>query len=126
MRILAVSDMHTQPIHLLTSVIAREKPDLVIYAGDAVHRFGTVPDDIYIDAAAEILERANGGIVYSCTPAQPLGHSTKIGPEDMKTVNWGGGIPPARRIDLGPQGAGNMHVVAVPADAMNAEALGVA
>ncbi len=123
MRILAISDLHTQPLHLLYSVIDREKPDLILYAGDAVHRFGTVPDDIYIDAAAEVLERSNGAIVYSSTHTQPLGHSAKVGPEDMKTVTWGGGIPPARRVDLGPQGAGNVHVVAVPTDAMNAQAL---
>ncbi len=123
MRILAISDLHTQPIHLLTRVIAREKPDLVLYAGDAVHRFGTVPDDVYIDAAVQALERSGGAIVFSSTPTEPLGHAAKVGPEEMKTANWGGGIPPARRIDLGPLGAGNLHVVAVPSEALTSKAL---
>ncbi len=123
MRILAISDLHTQPANLLTSVIAREKPDLVIYAGDAVGRFGIMSDDVYINAAVEALERAKGAIVFSSTPTSSLGHAAKIAPEEMKTFGWGGGIPPARKIDLGPQGVGSVHVIAVPIGATDAKTL---
>lgn len=40
MRILAVSDLRVQPLRLLEAVVKRVKPDLLLYAGDDVERFG--------------------------------------------------------------------------------------
>ena len=57
MRILAVSDLRTQPLDDLARIVTETKPDLVVYAGDDVLRLGGVPDDIHVGLAARKLER---------------------------------------------------------------------
>jgi Icc-related predicted phosphoesterase len=57
MRILAVSDLRTQPLDDLAEVISETKPDLVVYAGDDVLRLGRVPDCLHVGLAAAKLER---------------------------------------------------------------------
>jgi hypothetical protein len=42
-KLLAVSDLRVQPTAVLARVVARERPDLVVYAGDDVARFGPGP-----------------------------------------------------------------------------------
>ncbi len=57
MRILAVSDLRTQSLFDLATVIKGAKPDLVVYAGDDVLRLGGVPDRVHIDRGVEALEQ---------------------------------------------------------------------
>jgi Icc-related predicted phosphoesterase len=58
MRILAVSDLRTQPQDDLAEVISETEPDLVVYAGDDTLRLGGVPDCIHVGLAAVELEQA--------------------------------------------------------------------
>jgi Icc-related predicted phosphoesterase len=57
MRILAVSDLRTQPLDDLAEVVSETRPDLVVYAGDDVLRLGEVPDCVHVNLAARNLER---------------------------------------------------------------------
>jgi len=58
MKILAVSDLRTQPLDDLAEVIAETKPDLVVYAGDDVLRLGGAPDCVHVGLAASEIEQA--------------------------------------------------------------------
>jgi Icc-related predicted phosphoesterase len=42
-KLLAVSDLRVQPTAVLARVVARERPDLIVYGGDDVARFGPGP-----------------------------------------------------------------------------------
>ncbi len=58
MRILAISDLRTQPLDDLAEVISETMPDLVVYAGDDTLRLGGVPDCVHVGLAAVLLEQA--------------------------------------------------------------------
>lgn len=100
MKLLAVSDLRVQPLPVLERLIQEVAPDLVLYGGDDVGRFGTVPTSVYVDVARTLLEAGPGeqrhpgcawgvGIVHPWSklervPEPPMasGFDIWLGPED--------------------------------------------
>jgi len=79
MRILAVSDLHLQPLDALAPVLRRLRPDLLVYAGDGCARFGTIPDAVLIDAAAAVLHKARLQSCFVWTPLARNGRALVLG-----------------------------------------------
>lgn len=59
-RILALSDLRTQTFGVVRELCRQVEPDLLIYGGDDVSRFGTVPDEVYVDLAIKVLRQPHG------------------------------------------------------------------
>lgn len=55
MRILAISDVRTQPMDMLVRAVEQHRPDLILYGGDDVRRFGEVPQRAVAEAVVRCL-----------------------------------------------------------------------
>lgn len=58
MRILAISDVRTQPMSMLVRAVEQHRPDLILYGGDDVQRIGEVPQRAVAEAAVRCLSAA--------------------------------------------------------------------
>lgn len=58
MRILAFSDVRSQPMDMLVRAVEQHRPDLILYGGDDVQRFGEVPQRAVAEAAVQCLSAA--------------------------------------------------------------------
>lgn len=67
MKILAVADLRTQPTSLLARVVAREQPDVIVYAGDSVRRFRAGPES-WADVALLAPHGLCGVLGNECAP----------------------------------------------------------
>ncbi len=113
MRILAVSDLRVQPFETLCQIVERHQPDLLLYAGDDVERFGTIPREVVLAAAGRCLEFAGGRTGSIRFPDAPKGQAQITPwppvPKDSPQVPPGSG----RRIQLGLH---QWRILAIPED----------
>ena len=58
MRILALSDVRTQPMAMLVRAVEQHRPDLILYGGDDVQRFGEVSQRAVAEAAVRCVSAA--------------------------------------------------------------------
>ena len=76
----------------LTALVERFAPDEVVFAGDVLHAFSTVPDDVpaSLDALRRVVEEADASLVVT-----PGNHDT------MLESVWDGPAVPEHRLDDG-------------------------
>ena len=78
MRIVAISDCRTTTGEQIERLFEREKPDLLLYGGDDVARFGPVPDEVYVEAGVMHLRTVAG----EAPPAEDMFQSKYWGVPD--------------------------------------------